>query len=233
MKKILIISTILFTMSISPFAQEINEKKWTFEGHAGITLAKMRWADKIKSTNTFFVQYPETKYRTSYTFGLGAGYQLTNKWRVPLSMDFVKRRFAIGTTSQVVFVVENGQLTAVKADNIDYRVNQISISSGIGYQILEDLWIDLMPYFQTAISDQEIRIIGFNQWSKDETFKQNNDYGIGGRLAFNLKSVTLSGGYQFGLRDILEYSAFDAIGSPIGKFPINNTMFHISIGYQF
>ena len=233
MKKIVFTKVFLILYLTMSYSQEMKMEKWKFGIHGGAVAGKMLWANKVDDNPNFFIQYPETAFRLSYCFGISALYQLNNKFYIPTSLDLISRKFAIGTGGVVQAQDNNGQWIKIRADYIDYKINNLSLASGIGYRFLEQLSLEIQPYFQLAISDQKAKVGSVIDWRKDETFQQNFDFGIGGNLRFDFNKFYVKAGYQYGIREITEYSAFDANGNPLGKFPIRNTLILLQSGYCF
>jgi hypothetical protein len=77
---------------------------------------------------------------------------------------------------------------------------------------------------------QQIKGCEIITWRKDDGFQQSFDLGISGYLRGNFY---LKAGYQYGIREITEYGAVDAIGASLGKFPIRNTIMLLMMGHQF
>lgn len=215
------------------FSSTTQAQKWNFGAHIGLTSTKMLWANKIEDQPWVYIQYPETQFRQSYGLGLSADYQFNEKFYSPFQFDFYSKKFSISTGGVVQAVNENGQWIAIRADYLDYRLHQVALSSGMGYKIMNYLSVEILPYFQLSASDQDIKIGEVIDWQKDEGFQQDYDFGISGYFRVNLKKFYLKAGYQYGLRQITEYSVVDANGAPVGKFPIRNTMFLFLMGYQF
>jgi hypothetical protein len=216
------------------FTSTTHAQKWNFGAHIGLTSTKMLWVDKIEDQPWAYIQYPETQFRQSFSAGLSADYKYNDKFYSPFQLDFYSKRFSISVDGGVVQAFdENGQWIAIRADYLDYRLNQLAFSGGIGYFFIPQLAIEIQPYFHNSISEQQIKVGEVIKWQKDEGFQQDYDFGISGYIRGNFSKFYLKVGYQYGLREITEYSVVDANGAPVGKFPIRNTMFLILMGYQF
>lgn len=227
--QVLLIINLLLIFSYTTQAQ-----KWNLGARIGMTSTKMLWADKIEDQPWAYIQYPATQFRQSFGAGISADYKYNNKFYSPFQLDFYSKRFSISVDGGVVQAFdENGQWIAIRADYLDYRLNQLALSGGIGYWFMHQLAIEIQPYFHTSISEQQIKIGKVIDWQKDEGFQQDYDFGISGYIRGNFSKFYLKAGYQYGLREITEYSLIDANGAPVGKFPIRNTMFLFLMGYQF
>ncbi len=213
-------------------AQENQESKLNYGFHVTGTAGKMLWANESVSTPGFFISYPATSFRFSYGIGVSATYALNYKWYLPCNVDFINRKFAIATGGVVQTLNGNGQWIAIKADNIDYQINQASIAAGIGYRLFPKISIEIAPYFQLALSDQKLKISSVIDWRKADAFQQNYDFGASGNIRADIKKIYVKMGYQYGVRSIEEYGAFDANGQPLGKFSISNTLAMVSVGYR-
>lgn len=209
-------------------------QRWNFGAHLGLTSSKMLWVDKIEDQPWAYIQYPATQFRQSFGAGISANYKFNDEFYSPFQLDFYTKRFSISVDGGVVQAFDdNGQWIAIRADYLDYRLNQLAFSGGIGYLFMHQLAIEIQPYFHTSISEQQIKIGKVIDWQKDEGFQQDYDFGVSGYICGNFSKFYLKAGYQYGLRQITEYSLLDANGANIGKFPIRNTMFLFLMGYQF
>jgi hypothetical protein len=86
---------------------------------------------------------------------------------LPLNLDIINRKFAVGTGGVVLVINESGQYALVRADYIDYSLNQISIAGGFFLGTMENLewWHDifyglLFKYFENKrlIKDDQILV---------------------------------------------------------------------------
>jgi hypothetical protein len=211
-----------------------NDKKFEFDFHSGVTAGKMLWVDKPDKDAPFQLQLPATSFRMGILMGVCLHNKINDKWYNVSSLEFIARRFAIDVEGGFVQAFDkNGVFVAIQTDYIEYRINQISLSSGIGYNIFNRLSVEVQPYFQVAITDQQNKIGKIIDWQKDESFQQFFDFGVSGSMRFNFRKFYIKPSYQYGLRNIQEFSLIDAIGAPLGKFKIRNTLGSFSIGYRF
>lgn len=213
-------------------ASRAHAQDWQFGAHVGATYSKMLWADKTEDSPWLTIQYPETAFRPSYAVGITSGYRYSERFYSPFQLDFHNKRFAIATGGVVQTADENGQFLTIQADYLDYQLNQLAFSAGIGYNVWKSLAVEVMPYVHYSLGTQKIKIADVIDWREDMTFQQDNDFGISGYLRASVGHVYAKAGYQYGLKRIEEYSAFDANGVPLGKFPIRNTMFLLVVGYS-
>lgn len=216
------------------FSNTTQAQKWNLGAHIGMTSTKMLWADKVEDQPWAYIQYPETQFRQSFSAGLSADYKYNDKFYSPFQLDFYSKRFSISVDGGVVQAFdENGQWIAIRADYLDYRLNQLALSGGIGYLFMTQLGIEIQPYIHVSLTEQQIKVGEVIDWQKDDGFQQSYDFGISGYIRGNFNKFYLKAGYQYGIREIAEYSVVDASGAPVGKFPIRNTMFIFLMGYQF
>lgn len=228
MKSIIATIAILIWMCATP----THAQDWQFGAHIGATYSKMLWADKVEDSPWLTIQYPETAFRPSYAVGITSGYSYSERFYSPFQLDFYNKRFAIATGGVVQAVDENGQFLFIQADYLDYQLNQLAFSVGIGYNVWESLAVEVMPYIHYSLGTQKIKIADVIDWREDLTFQQDSDFGISGYLRAGVGHVYAKAGYQYGLKRIEEYGAFDANGESLGKFPIRNTMFLLIVGYS-
>ena len=201
--------------------------------HLGMTLTRMLWADKADDNSSFFIQYPDTQFKPSWALGISADLKLSDKFYIPAQLDFYSKRFSVSTGGVVHYSDEEGQWLAIRTDYLDYSINQVALSAGGGYNVTKHLAVEIQPYVHLSIGKEKIKIADVIKWHEDPNFQQDFDFGISGYLRANVKNVYVKAGYQFGVRKITEYSVFDAVGSPLGKFPIRNTMVLLIAGYRF
>jgi hypothetical protein len=209
-------------------------QKWNLSPHLGVTSSKMLWTDKYEGAKYFLaIPYPETQFRQSFSVGLSADYNYNEKFYSPFHFDIYNKRFSISTGGLVQTIDENGQLLYIQSDYLDYRFTQMALSGGIGYLFITQLGIEIQPYFHVSLTEQQIKVGEVIDWQKDDGFQQGYDFGISGYIRGNFNKFYLKAGYQYGIREIAEYSVVDAQGGSLGKFPIRNTMFLFLMGYQF
>jgi hypothetical protein len=210
-----------------------QSQKLRLGAHVGLTSARMLWDGKNNENPNGFFQFPITQFRQSFCVGLSGDLKFSNRFYSPIQLDLINRRFSISSGGSVLFMNENGQWSIAKADYLDYRLLQVGISGGIGYKITNSLALELQPYYQASIKDQEVQVKDIISWRAEPGFQQYYDVGLSGYLRFNVRDIYLKCGYQYGLIAHQEYSAVDTSGAPIGKFPIRNTMLLLMAGYQF
>jgi hypothetical protein len=223
---VLVLSSLLF---LAPLTAQSKK----FGTHVGLIAAKMLWADKQDKDTWSIIRYPDTQFKYSVSAGLSYDIDINSKWYSPIQLDLLHRRFAISTDGVVFYYDQNGQLTAYLSDQINYRVNQLSLSAGLGHHITPWLGLEILPYFQYAITAQEARIAKGFAWQNDPNFQQNYDFGLSGYLRFRMNRFYFKTGYQFGIREGRNYSAFDEQGLFIGKFPVRNTLLLVLLGIKF
>lgn len=225
--------TFSFLIVISLFTSTIQAQKWNFGAHLGLTSTKMLWG-KLEGEPWNYIKSPATQFRQSFGAGISADYQYNGKFYSPFQLDFYTKRFSISVNSGVVQAIdENGQRIAVKTNYLDYRLNQLALSGGIGYLFIPQLAIEIQPYVHASLTDQQIKIGNVVKWKKSEGFQQDYDLGISGYLRGNFKPFFLKVGYHYGFRKISEYILHNSINGSDVKFPIRNTMFLFLMGYQF
>ncbi|HMR87263.1 MAG TPA: hypothetical protein PKD51_03880 [Saprospiraceae bacterium] len=225
---LLIINLLLF------FSYTTHAQKWNLGAHIGVTASKMHWTDKYEGAKYFLaIPYPETQFRQSFSVGLSADYIYNEKVYSPFHFDIYNKRFSISTGGLVQAIDENGQLLYIQSDFLDYRFTQMALSGGIGYLFIPQLGIEIQPYFHVSLTELQIKVGEVIKWQKDDGFQQGYDFGISGYMRGNFSKFYLKAGYQYGIREIAEYSVVDAQGGSLGKFPIRNTMFLFLMGYKF
>ncbi len=208
-------------------------QQWSFNVHGGPGFSKMFWVNKAESTPGFFIQYPETQFRTGFVGGLGAEYKLNDIWYLPIQADFIGRRFSVSTGGVVFVQDDNGQFIAVMTDYLEYRNRQVCISGGIGYKAFSYFSLELMPYIFSNIGKQQIKVGNVIDWREVPDFQYSYDFGLSMFIKAGIKDFFVKAGYQHGLRSITEYSVYDAAGQSLGKFPIRHSMFQLLAGYRF
>ncbi|HMS66963.1 MAG TPA: hypothetical protein PKD18_02445 [Saprospiraceae bacterium] len=231
--KIKSILSFIFCILLSLFTAKAQSahSPWNIGIHITGNAGKMLWAGEDVNNPNFSLTYPETVFRLGYGFGTSISYSVTNRFYIPGSFDIINRKFAIATGGVATALDENFQFIAIDADHIDYKITQASLALGIGFKLFEKIVIEVLPYYQVAITDQKIKIGKVIDWRKSDFFQQSQDYGISGNLKFIVNSFYLKLGYQYGLKAIEEYCAFDANALPLGKYQIKNTMGLVSLGY--
>lgn len=205
-------------------------QSWQLGVHAGATYSKMLWADQVKDSP---LTVPETQFRLSYALGLSSGYNYSTRFYSPVQLDFYNKRFAVSTGGTVFAIDDQGQYIAIQADHLDYQLNQLALSVGLGYNVLKGLAVEAMPYIHYSLGTQKIKVANVIAWREDVNFQQDYDFGISGYLRGGVSHFYAKAGYQYGLRKIEEYAIFDANGQGLGKLPIRNTMFLLIVGYSF
>lgn len=229
-------SAIWMVYIILTVCQSAMSQKWSFGAHAGVTHAKMLWPTKPDIiNNTLAFDFPETRFRTSIGAGIIADYKFNDKWYSPIQLDIYKRRFAVGTgiRGSVATFDAQGNWISIQTEFLEYQVNQFALGGGIGYSFIDQLSIELQPYIHTSLSKQKIKIGDVIDWRVDDNFKQDFDFGISGYLRGNIDHIYLKAGYQYGLREIEEFSVIEANGGFLYKAAIRNTMLLAIIGYKF
>ena len=177
---------------------------------------------------------PETQFRPSYALGVSANYRYSTRFYSHLQLDFYNKRFSVSTRGVVYAFDDRGQYIAIKADHLDYQLNQFAISAGIGYKVLKKgLAVEAMPYLHFSLGKQKIKVGEIIPWREDVNFPQRYDFGIAGYLRGDVGHFYAKAGYQYGLREINEYAIFDVNGSSLGRLTTRNTMFLLVVGYSF
>lgn len=207
-----------------------HAQSWQWGAHVGATYSKMVWADKVKDSP---LELPETPFRLSYALGLSSSYRYSTRFYSPFQLDFYNKRFSVSTGGTVFALDDQGQYIAIQADYLDYQLNQLAFSGGIGYNVLKGLAVEAMPYFHFSLGTQKIKVADVIGWRKDVNFQQEYDFGISGYLRGGVGNFYAKAGYQYGLRKMEEYAIFDDIGQGLGKLPARNTMFLLIVGYSF
>lgn len=220
----------LFTFLLWLCSLPAHAQSWQLGAHVGATYTKMLWADKVKDSP---LKVPETQFRFSYALGITSGYRYSTRFYSPAQLDFYNKRFSVSTGGTVFAINDQGQFTAIQADHLDYQLNQLALSVGLGYNVLKGLAVEAMPYFHYSLGTQKIKIADVIAWREDVNFQQDYDFGISGYLRGDVGPFYAKAGYQYGLRKIEEYAIFDANGQGLGKLPIRNTMFLLVVGYSF
>ena len=226
MKPAIAVFTFLVWMcSIPSYAQS-----WQWGAHVGATYSKMLWADKVKDSPW---EAPETQFRLSYALGISSSYRYSTRFYSPFQLDFYTKRFSVSTGGQGNAINDQGQYIAIKADYLDYQLNQLAFSGGMGYDVLKGLAVEAMPYIHFSLGTQKIKVADVIPWREDVNFQQQYDFGISGYLRGYVDHFYAKAGYQYGLRKIEEYAIFDANGQGLGKLTTRNTMFLLIVGYSF
>ncbi|HOY14655.1 MAG TPA: hypothetical protein PLY70_16025, partial [Saprospiraceae bacterium] len=205
--KINIILSFIFCILIFHFTAKAQsaQSPWNIGIHITGNAGKMLWAGENVNNPNFSLTFPQTVFRLGYGMGFSASYSVSNRFYIPLSFDIINRKFAIATGGVAMALDEDFQLIPIDADHIDYKINQASLALGIGFKLFEKIGLEVLPYYQIAISDQKLKIGKVIDWRKSDFFKQSHDYGISGNLKFILDSFYLKLGYQYGLKAIKEY----------------------------
>jgi hypothetical protein len=190
----------------------------------------MLWADKVKDSP---LEVPETPFRLSYALGLSSNYRYSTRFYSPFQLDFYNKRFSVSTEGTVFAIDDQGQNIAIRADHLDYQLNQLAFSAGMGYNVLKGLAVEAMPYLHFSLGKQKIKVGDVIPWREDVNFQQDYDFGISGYLRGDVGDFYAKAGYQYGLRKMEEYAIFDDNGSSLGKLPTRNTMFLLVVGYSF
>lgn len=165
------------------FTAQILSQKWNYGAHIGMTSTKMLWADKYEEAKYYLaIPYPETQFRHSFSVGLSADYNYNEKFYSPFHFDIYNKRFSVSTGGVVKAIDENGQLLYIQSDYLDYRLNQMALSGGIGYLFIPQLGIEIQPYFHVSLTDQQIKVGEVIKWQKDDGFQQDYDFGVSGYL---------------------------------------------------
>ena len=220
----------LFTFLVWMCSIPSHAQSWQWGAHVGATYSKMVWADKVKDSP---LELPETPFRLSYALGLSSSYRYSTRFYSPFQLDFYNKRFSVSTGGTVFALDDQGQYIAIQADYLDYQLNQLAFSGGIGYNVLKGLAVEAMPYFHFSLGTQKIKVADVIGWRKDVNFQQEYDFGISGYLRGGVGNFYAKAGYQYGLRKMEEYAIFDDIGQGLGKLPARNTMFLLIVGYSF
>lgn len=223
---IAILTFLLWMCSLPSHAQS-----WQWGAHGGATYTKMHWADQPEDSQ---LEVPETQFRLSYALGISSSYRYSARFYSPFQLDFYNKRFSVSTGGTVFTFNDQGQYIAIKADYLDYQLNQLAFSAGIGYNVLKKGFaVEAMPYLHFSLGTQKIKVADVIAWREDVSFQQDYDYGISGYLRGDVGPFYAKAGYQHGLRKMLEYAIFDANGQGLGKLPTRNTMFLVVVGYTF
>lgn len=224
------ITILIFLLLICAFSS--NAQSWQWGAHIGATYTKMLWVDEPKDNPS--LQYPETQFRPSYALGISSNYRYSTRFYSPFQLDFYNKRFSVSTLGTVYTFNEQGQYIEIKADYLDYQLNQLAFSAGLGYNVLKKgLAVEAMPYFHFSLGKQKIKVADIIPWREDVNFQQDYDFGIAGYLRGEVGPLYAKAGYQHGLRQILEYAIFDVNGQGLGRLPTRNTMFLLLVGYSF
>lgn len=206
-------------------------QSWHFGVHAGATYTKMLWADKVKDSP---LEVPETPFKPSYALGITSSYRYSTRFYSPFQVDFYNKRFSVSTGGRAVYTFnDQGQYIAIRANYLDYQLNQLAFSGGMGYNVLKGLAVETMPYLHFSLGKQKIKVGDVIPWREDVNFQQDYDFGISGYFRGDVGHFYTKAGYQYGLRKILGYAIFDVNGSSLGKLPTRNTMFLLVVGYSF
>ncbi len=223
-------SIALFTFLIWICSLPTQAQSWQLGAHVGTTFTKMLWADQVKDSP---LTVPETQFRLSYELGISSSYRYSTQFYSPFQLDFYNKRFSVSTGGTVFAIDDQGQYIAIQADHLDYQLNQLALSVGLGYNVLKGIAVEAMPYIHYSLGTQKIKVADVIAWREDVNFQQNYDFGISGYLRGDTGPFYAKAGYQYGLRKIEEYAIFDANGQGLGKLPIRNTMFLLIVGYSF
>ena len=223
-------SITLFTFLVWLCSLPSHAQSWQWGAHGGATYTKMLWADKVKDSP---LEVPETPFRPSYALGISSSYRYSTRFYSPFQLDFYNKRFSVSTEGTVFALDDQGQYIAIRADHLDYQLNQLAFSAGIGYNVLKCLAVEAMPYFHFSLGTQKIKVADVIPWREDVNFQQDYDFGISGYLRGDVGPFYAKAGYQYGLRKMEEYAIFDDIGQGLGKLPTRNTMFLLVVGYSF
>ena len=213
---------------------QLKAQNFTMGIHTGATATKMLWAHKIDN-NPFsaITTLPKTRFGVSVGTGLISDFHLNSRLYIPIQLDFHQKRYAIETEGGIAAVInDQGIISFVQTNTIDYRLNQIGLSSGIGINFNSHLAVELQPFFHSSLTHQEARVSADFPWEETRDFKQSFDYGVAAYCKGNYKRLYLKAGYQFGLREIKEFSIYDLEFFPIGKLAVRNTMFLLIVGYR-
>jgi hypothetical protein len=223
-----VIAAFTFLAWLCPIMSHAQWEKWGV--HAGATHTRMLWADKVKDSPW---QAPETQFRLSYALGLSSSYKYSSRFYSPFQLDFYNKRFSVSARGIIFVFDDQGQTIAIQADYLDYQLNQLAFSGGIGYNVFKGLAVEAMPYIHFSMGAQKIKIGDVIPWREDVNFPQKYDFGISGYLRGNVSHFYAKAGYQYGLRKIEDYAIFDANGQSLGVLPSRNTMFLLVLGYSF
>lgn len=223
-------SITLFTFLVWLCSLPSHAQSWQWGAHGGATYTKMLWADKVKDSP---LEVPETPFRPSYALGITSSYRYSTRFYSPFQLDFYNKRFSVSTEGTVFAIDDQGQNIAIRADHLDYQLNQLAFSAGMGYNVLKGLAVEAMPYFHFSLGTQKIKVGDVIPWREDVNFQQEYDFGISGYLRGDVGPFYAKAGYQYGLRKMEEYAIFDDIGQGLGKLPTRNTMFLLVVGYSF
>lgn len=221
----------LFTFLLAICVLPSHAQAWQWGAHGGATYSKMHWVDKVKDGPW---KDPDTQFRLSYALGISSSYHYSTRFYSPFQLDFYNKRFSVSTRGTVYTFNDQGQYIAIQADYLDYQLNQLAFSAGIGYNVLKKgLAVEAMPYLHYSLGAQKIKVADVIPWREDVNFQQDHDFGISGYLRGDVGPFYAKAGYQHGLRKMLEYAIFDANGQGLGKLPTRNTMFLLVVGYTF
>jgi hypothetical protein len=223
-------SITLFTFLVWLCSLPSHAQSWQWGAHGGATYTKMLWADKVKDSP---LEVPETPFRPSYALGITSSYRYSTRFYSPFQLDFYNKRFSVSTEGTVFAIDDQGQNIAIRADHLDYQLNQLAFSAGMGYNVLKGLAVEAMPYLHFSLGTQKIKVADVIPWREDVNFQQDYDFGISGYLRGDVGPIYAKAGYQYGLRKMEEYAIFDDIGQGLGKLPTRITMFLLIVGYSF
>lgn len=221
----------IFTFLLCLCSLLTHAQSWQWGIHGGATYTRMLWPGKVKDSPW---QPPETQFRLSYALGFSGNYRYSTRFYSPAQLDYYNKRFSVSTLGTVYTFNDQGQYIAIKADHLDYQLNQLALSAGIGYKVLKKgLAVEAMPYLHFSLGKQKIKVGEIIPWREDVNFPQRYDFGIAGYLRGDVGHFYAKAGYQYGLREIEEYAIFDVNGSSLGRLTTRNTMFLLLVGYSF
>lgn len=222
------------------FTQTDEVKGWEIGIHGMTNLNKVYWTEP----ETFFMPdlfyghygiYGENlPFRASFGAGVSGRYHINDKWTFSLALDWNNRKTAVPTTGWVVEYIFTPELYSIyhQTDYMSYKYNQLSLAFGLAYKPTRFLSLELAPYFQQSISKQQMRYSKNTDWKESQYYVQNYDFGISGKLQFDIERFYIFAGYQFGLRKPSNYLLINVQYNKVANIPTRNTMILFGVGFS-
>ncbi len=227
MKSIAVVLIIVLDFTVS--LTQRNQQKFSIGVHTSLTAGKILNATRSIITDSA-PPFP-SPFRFSYGIGIAIQARLSKSIYLPINIDFINRRYAIGTNDFFSVLNPKGYYDYIKPKYYEYKINELVSLVGIGYRINKKFAFELCPFIQVALNDQKVKIDGLFDWKEDANDEHLYDYGIAMGFRYDLAKWYIRFNYQYGLNSDDSFRNRDNKYNPESKPPTHNLTM-LSFGYK-
>lgn len=172
----------------------------------------------------------DPKFRIGFFAGASLNLALSERWEIPLEVQFSQRGFHYNTEAAFIFV--DNQIALFRG-RVDYRLSYLDLAPKVEFRPIRALGIAVGPYLSVQLSES-VRYEEVIEWTstKDNALFEDIDFGLSAKLSGYLGPVSLFVAYQYGLANISNLILTDDNGQDLGRLGAKNRAVLVGLGWR-